>query len=86
MTPRVAIVGRVERFADPEQVIVKTGLPAAFETNGASIGGDVSLTSRVLWRTEVRGYWSSGQVWPMHQAGDYSRHDGFAVTSLALTL
>lgn len=86
LTPRVAIVGRVERFADPDRVIVKTGLPAAFETNGASIGSDVSLTSRVLWRTEVRGYWSSGRVWPTHQAGDYSRDDGVAVTSLALTL
>lgn len=86
VTPRVAIVARAERFADPDQVIVKTGLPAAFETNGTSIGGDVSLTPRVLWRTEVRGYWSSGRIWPTHRVGAYSRRDGFAVTSLALTL
>jgi putative OmpL-like beta-barrel porin-2 len=85
-TPRVAIVGRVERFADPDQVIVKTGLPSSFETNGASFGADVALMPRMLWRTEVRGYWSSGRVWPAHRPGEYSRDDGFMVTSLALTM
>lgn len=40
----------------------------------------------VLWRTEVREYWSSGRVWPAHRPGDYSRDDGFVVTSLALTM
>ena len=84
--PRVAIVGRVERFADPDQVIVKTGVPSSFETNGASFGTDVALMPRALWRTEVRDYWSSGRVWPAHRPGDYSRDDGFVVTSLALTM
>ncbi len=86
VTPRLALVGRVERFADPDQVIVKTGLPSSFETNGASFGTDVALMPRALWRTEVRDYWSSGRVWPAHRPGDYSRDDGFVVTSLALTM
>ena len=86
VTPRVAVVGRAERFADPDQVIVKTGLAASFETNSASLGTDIALMPRVLWRTELRGYWSSGRVWPAHRPGEYSRDDGFAVTSLALTM
>lgn len=32
------------------------------------------------------GYWSSGRVWPARRPGDYSRDDGFVVTSLALTM
>jgi hypothetical protein len=85
-SPQVAVVGRVERYADPSQVIVTTGLPAAFKTTGGSIGVDVSPVSRLLWRTEVRGYDSDGSIWPEHRPGSYSRTDAFAVTSLGLTI
>jgi hypothetical protein len=81
----VGIVGRIERYADPDQVIVQTGMPVAFRTNGASIGVDVAPVPRILWRTELRGFWSDGAVWPLHQSGTFGKNDGFAVTSLALT-
>jgi hypothetical protein len=85
-SPTVAVVGRLERYADPSQVIITTGVPAAFKTSGASIGIDVALVSRVLWRTELRGYRSDDAVWPGHRAGSRARTDAFAVTSLALTI
>jgi len=85
-TPKVAVVARVERYADPDQVIVVTGLPAAFKTNGASLGLDVSPVPRVLWRSEVRGFFSSDSVWPTHDIGRYDRSDAVMVTSLALTI
>jgi putative OmpL-like beta-barrel porin-2 len=50
-TPKVGIVGRIERYADPSRVIVQTNLPGTFEASGASLGVDVSPVPRLLWRT-----------------------------------
>jgi hypothetical protein len=81
----VSLVARLERYADPDQVIVMTGLPDAFRTNGASLGVDVTPVPRLLWRTELRGFRSDAAVWPLHRSGDFGKDDLFAVTSLALT-
>jgi len=86
LSARVAVVARVERYSDPDQVIVITGLPDAFRTNGASLGVDVKPVPRLLWRTEIRGFRSSARVWPRLRIGNLSQDDLFAVTSLALTL
>jgi hypothetical protein len=85
VTPRVSVVARLERYSDPHQVIVETGLPDAFRTNGASLGVDVTPVSRLLWRTELRGYQSDAAVWPLHESGDFGKDDLLVVTSLALT-
>lgn len=84
-TPKVAVVGRVERYSDPNQVIVVTGLPSSFQTTGGSIGLDVNLQAPVLWRTELRVLRSDNAVWPLHTAGLYGRNNSFLVSSLALT-
>ena len=86
VTPRLGLVARLERYRDPEQVIVRTGLPAAFRTDGASLGLDVALTAPLLWRTEVRGFHSRGAVWPTVRPGRFASDDLFAVTSLSLRL
>jgi hypothetical protein len=85
LRPNVGVVARVERYADPDQVIVQTGLPDAFRTNGGSIGLDVAPVPRVLWRTELRGFRSDAAVWPLHHPGEFGKDDWFVVTSLALT-
>jgi len=85
-TPKVGIVGRVERYADPSRAIVQTNLPATFAVSGASLGVDVDPVPRILWRTEARGLRGDQPVYPLHHAGEYSRNDGFVVTSLALTI
>jgi Putative beta-barrel porin-2, OmpL-like. bbp2 len=85
-TPKVGIVGRIERYADPSRVIVQTNLPGTFEASGASLGVDVSPVPRLLWRTEARALRADHAVFPLHRAGDYSRNDEFVVTSLALTI
>jgi hypothetical protein len=84
-TPTLAVVGRIERYSDPSQVIVVTGVPAGLRTTGASLGVDVNLRAPVLWRTELRGFRSKDAVWPLHTAGDLGRNDAFFVSSLALT-
>jgi len=84
-SPNVGVVARLERYADPDQVIVITNLPDAFRTNGGSLGVDVTPAPSVLWRTELRGFRSDAAVWPLHKPGDFGTDNWFAVTSLALT-
>ena len=84
VTPTTAIVGRVERYADREQVIVVTGVTDGLQATGASIGLDINPQSRVLWRTELRGLHGEHAVFPQHTGGP-SKSDAFVVTSLALT-
>ncbi|GAC1477050.1 MAG: hypothetical protein NVS1B4_19030 [Gemmatimonadaceae bacterium] len=82
---QVAVVGRLESYADPSQVIVQTNLPSPFAARGASVGVDVTPVARLLWRSELRGLQSADPVWPERQARSYRSSDAFAVTSLALT-
>jgi hypothetical protein len=85
-TARVGVVARVERYADPSRAIVQTNLPATLAVSGASLGVDVNPVPRILWRTEVRVLYDDRPVFPTHTVGNYSGHDGFVVTSLALTI
>ena len=83
-TPLAAIVGRLERYDDRDQVLIVTGVPDGFRANGASIGLDVTPQPRVLWRSELRGFNGERAVFPKHDGGP-SRSDAFVVTSLGLT-
>lgn len=80
---RMALVGRIERYSDPEQVNIVTGLSAPFVGNSASIGIDVAPQSRVLWRTELRGFFAGERIFPNGGKGP-RKTDGFVVTSLSL--
>lgn len=86
-TPVVGISGRVEEYRDPDQVIIVTGTDAGFKGTTASAGLDISPlgTSRVLWRNELRGTWTSAPVFPRSSATSFSNNNYLLVTSLALT-
>lgn len=86
VAPRLRIAGRVERFHDPDQVVVTTGTADGFRTNGASIGTDVELPEGVLWRTEFKVLRGSSPYFAKDGVPASSRNDGLLVTSLALTL
>ena len=79
----MALVGRVERYSDPKQVIVATGSPSPFKASGGSLGVDVVPAPRTLWRTEFRALSSADAVFPAHDAP--KRSNAFLVSSLALT-
>jgi hypothetical protein len=85
ITPKVALSGRFERFDDEDGVVIATGdrLPA-FRANGGSIGLDVQPASRLLWRTELRGFANDGAVFP-DRDGAPSKSIAVVVTSLGLT-
>lgn len=84
LSPTIALSGRVERYHDPDQVIIATGQPYGFSTWGGSLGLDLKLPADLLWRTELRGFRSEDPLWP--DAGNGLRTSGgFVGTSLAIT-
>lgn len=88
VAPVVGVSGRVERYQDPDQVIVATGSPNGFKATTASLGVDVLPVgpTRVLWRSELRGTWAGDAVFPNRSAATgISRTNTLLVTSLALT-
>jgi hypothetical protein len=88
VTPVVGVSGRVERYQDPDQVLVVTGSPGGFKATMASLGLDVSPlgNTRVLWRSELRGTWAGDPVFPNRSAATgTSTSNTLLVTSLALT-
>ncbi|HEX9083988.1 MAG TPA: porin [Gemmatimonadaceae bacterium] len=88
VAPDVAVSGRLERYQDPDQVIVVTGSPGGFKATTASLGVDVTPVGpiRVLWRNELRGTWAGDPVFPSRSAATgTAKSNTLLVTSLALT-
>lgn len=88
VAPTVGVSARVERYSDPEQVIIVTGVAQPFEATTASAGIDVAplANSRALWRSEVRGTWADDSIFPdRSDVTGLSKHNYVVVTSLALT-
>lgn len=81
---RVSVSWRVERYNDPDQIIVSTGLPYGFGTWSGSLGLDVGLADAALWRLELRGMRGDDPLWP-GGSGPLKKGGGFVVTSLGLT-
>ena len=84
VTPRVAVVGRLERYSDPDQVIISTGRPVGFTGNGASAGVDVQLDAGLRWRSEVRGIRTADALYPEGPTARPVRTNGVLVTSLSV--
>src|SRR5262249_7431231 len=75
LSPTAWLSARVERYEDPDSVIVKTGTPFAFRVWSASLGVDLAPFAGALWRTEVRGYNARDPVFPEHETGGFSKQD-----------
>ena len=84
LTPRLALVGRVERYSDPDQVIIATGGSNGFVGNGASLGLDVQIDTGVRWRSELRGLGTSARLFPDGSAARLTKSNGVLVTSLSV--
>jgi len=81
VTPAVGINGRVERYDDSDGVIVP------LRTWGASAGVDVAR-GPALWRTELRGFFGSPDLFFPDRDGDQglSKTNTALVTSLSLRI
>ncbi len=85
LSPATALATRIERYSDPDQVIVATGTPAGFVANGASIGIDRTLPGNVLWRTEARWLRATDSLFADHGRPAAVRSNLTLVTSLAVS-
>lgn len=83
VTPTTALSARFEMFNDDDQVNIATGLAAPFKGNGVSAGFDVAPRSRLMWRTEARGFFADAAIFP-DGAGPPKKSGVFVVSSLAL--
>jgi len=83
LTPAVALVGRVERYADPHQIIVETAQPNAFVGSSASVGVDVEVDAGVRWRSELRTLQTTAALFSSGAASRPSRGGSTLVTSLS---
>lgn len=82
---KVAVVGRVERFDDKDQVNIATGLSEPFSGSGISFGIDVTPHPKFLWRTEFRGFSNSEPIFPDSNGGTATSRNLLFVTSFGLT-
>ena len=78
-----AIVARVERYSDPRQVNIVTGLPNGFLGNGLSFGVDVTPERQFMWRSEVRGFLADQPIFPDASRPVPRKTDVFVVSSLS---
>lgn len=83
VAPKFALTLRGEQYFDGNQVLVTTNTANGFQTTSASLNADLTLHKNVMWRNEVRGYWSRDPVFPSKNHG-LTASDGVAVTSLSL--
>lgn len=84
LTPKVSVSWRVERYSDPDRVIVQPTDPAAaFVVNSASVNLDYELVKPLVWRNEARVYRGRDAVFP--KAAGLDHGDFLIVTSLALS-
>lgn len=85
VTPKLAGALRTERYEDPDQVIVATGLPYGFRASGRSINVDITPLPRLLWRLELRELVGRRPLFPAAPTGMLARRDRLVVASAALT-
>lgn len=84
LSPTLSVAGRVERYADRDGVLIPVSDPRGFDVTSASFGVNVLLPEGAQWRTEARGYWSDGVIWPDREGR--RRHAAALVSSLSITL
>lgn len=82
VTSAVRLGGRVEYYADGQEVIVTTALGNGFETFGASVNLDYAVAAYFLWRIEARVFHAKDAVYP--SPSGFDRTSGFIATSFAM--
>jgi hypothetical protein len=75
-----AIAGRVERYDDPDQVMIQTLSGKSFNATGLSVNLDTTIIPNLIWRNEYRVFLGTHDVFPRHES--FSASDSFVMTSL----
>jgi hypothetical protein len=74
------IAGRVERYDDPDQVMIQPLSGKSFNTTGLSVNLDTTIINNLIWRNEYRVFLSTQDVFPRREG--FSASDSFVMTSL----
>lgn len=74
------IAGRVERYDDPDQVMIQPLSGKSFNTTGLSVNLDTIIFKNLIWRNEYRVFLSTQDVFPRRES--FSASDSFVMTSL----
>ena len=86
LTPRTALAGRVEHYADRHQVVAVTGTALPLRASGGSLGLDMQLSPALTWRTEARVLANRADVFADRAApAGLAKRNAVLVTSLALS-
>ena len=56
------IAGRLEYYSDQQQTIIATSTSNGYRTFGASVNYDYQISSKVLWRSELKKYRSKDAI------------------------
>lgn len=67
LTDKSKIAGRLEFYSDQQQAIITTLTPNGYQTLGASINYDYQISSKFLWRTELKRYNSKDPIFKYTQ-------------------
>lgn len=81
--PKWVIAGRIENYTDKTGVVIATGTPNGFVTNGFSCNLDFVPLPNVAWRIEARNLQSKDAIFEKH--GTTTRQNFTLTTSLALS-
>lgn len=82
VTDKLAVAARGEFYNDKNGIIIPTGTPDGFQTQGYSVNLDYSPFRNVLWRIEVRTLKSKDDIF--NKDGEGRNTDTFATTSLSV--
>ncbi len=63
---KVRVAVRGEYYADRQGVIISTGGPQGFQTQGYSVGVDYRISSNVLLRSEARAFISRDKIFTLN--------------------
>lgn len=86
LTPRTALAGRLEHYADRHQVVAVTGTSFPLRASGGSLGVDVQLAPALSWRTEARMLANREAIFADRAApSGLAKRNTVLVTSLALS-
>jgi hypothetical protein len=85
LTETRALAMRFEHYNDSHNANVITQHSRGFNVLGASTNFDQKFGEKILWRTEVRSFYSQKKIYPQ-TTSTHNRWDGLFVTSLSLSI
>jgi len=79
-----ALAYRIEYYNDRHQANIVTNTPNGFEVLSSSVNYDYKFDEKMMWRTELRGFYSKDEIYN-RGSRYFNRMNGFLTSSLSLS-